>query len=120
MTAELFTGRVLSILGELGYALELLLGVIGVVLGSIGVVRCVQCEKRGFEIPLVEPEYSVLHEDGTSGISIRSGQTGEVTIRLEPGISRFLRRRRCVVTIRGALDGACKADRTEWYTGAHD
>ena len=120
MTAELFTGGALRILGELGYALELLLGVIGVVLGSIGVFRCVQCEMRGFDPPLVEPKCSVMHEAPPSGKDIRSGQAGEVTIRLEPGFSRFLRKRRCVVTIRGTLDDACKADREEWYTGAHD
>jgi hypothetical protein len=115
VTTELWRGWAFGALGELGYALELLLGAATVVMGCIGVLWCLTGAKGSFETAFNEQEYSRASEDRHLSETGRSGKGGQVTIRLESGYLRLFRRHRCVVTVRGAVEDACDKDREVWY-----
>ena len=115
MTTELWRGWVFGGLGELGYALELLLGAITVVMGCIGVFLCLAGANGSFETAFIGREYNAASENRPLSERALSGEGGQVTIRLEPVYLRLFRRHRCVVTIQGTLEDACDADREVWY-----
>jgi hypothetical protein len=116
MTTELWRGWPLGGLGEVGYALELLLGAITVVMGCIGVLLCLMGKNGILETAFNEREYSVASEDLPLSETAASRKSEQVTIRLEePRYFHLFRRRRCVVTIREALEDACVAVREVWY-----
>jgi hypothetical protein len=115
MTTELWRGWAFGGLGELGYALELLLGAITVVMGCIGLFLCLTGVNGSFETAFIgREEYNAASENRPLSERAPSGKGGQVTIRLVPGYFRLFRRHRCVVTIRGALEDACDADREVW------
>jgi hypothetical protein len=115
MTTELWRGWALCGIGEVGHALELLLGAITVVMGCIGVLLSLM-DKNGILETAFNEECSAASEDRPLSETAASGKGGQVTIRLEePGYFRF-RRRRCVVTISEALEDACEAVREVWYS----
>jgi hypothetical protein len=115
MTTELWRGWALGGIGELGYALELLLGAITAVMGCIGVLLCLMGVNGSFETASIGREYSAATEDRPLGESGPSGESGQVTVRLEPGYFPLFRKHRCVVTIREAFEDACETDREVWY-----
>ena len=115
MTTELWRGWAFGGLGELGYALELFLGAATVLMGCVGVLQCVTGANGSFETAFIEREYGVLSANHPNGETAPSCKGGQVTIRLEPGHSRFFRRHRCVVTIREAVEDVCEKDRGIWY-----
>jgi hypothetical protein len=116
MTTELWRGWAFSSLGELGYALELLLAATTVLMGCIGALRCLIGPNGGFETAFIEREHGVVSEDHPIGKTAASGRNGQVTIRLEPGYSRFFRRHRFIVTIREAPEDVRERERATWYT----
>ncbi len=111
MTTELW--KAFSGLAELGYAVELLLAAITVVMGCIGVLLCLLGTNERLETAFIEREYTAPGDDQT--FKIPSNPGGAVTVRIEPGYLRFFRKRLCVVTIRKGLDDACDIDREVWY-----
>ncbi len=117
MTTELWRGWAFGGLGELGYAFELLLGAATVVMGCIGVLRCLVGANGSVETAFIEREHGALREDHPISKTAPSCNGGQVTIRLEPGHSRSFRRHRFVVTIREALEDVGEKDREIWYAG---
>jgi hypothetical protein len=114
MTTELWRGWAFGGLVELGYALELLLGAITVLMGCIGVFLCLAGANGSFENALIGREYNAKSENRPIIEMAPSLKAGQVTIRLEPGYFRLFRRHRCVVTIRGALEEAGDSDQEVW------
>ena len=112
MTTELWRHWTVGGVGELGYALELLLGAITVVIGCVGVVLCLMGANGNPETAFIERGCGAADEDRPLNETAPSGQ---VTIRLESGFSRIFRRQRCVVTIREAVKGASETDHEVWY-----
>jgi hypothetical protein len=115
MTSELWRGWAFVDLGELGYALELLLGATTVVMGCIGVLLCTMGANGSLETAFIKQGCSASSEDSPLSAAAPSGKGGQVTIRIEPEYSRLFRRHRCVVTIREALGDAPEKDREVWY-----
>jgi hypothetical protein len=115
MSTELWQGWTFDSLGELGYAFELLLGAITLVMGSIGVFLCLIGAHGSFETAFIGPEHGAPGEDRPLSETVPCGEGGQVTIRLEPRRFRLFRRQRCVVTIQRALENACDKDREVWY-----
>ena len=113
MTTELWRGGVLEGLGELGYAVALLTCAITAVMGCIGVLLCTIGANGMLATDFIERECPTSNDDQPSGTA--SSQGGPVTVRIEPGYSRFFRRRLCVVTIRKGLEDVTEVDRESWY-----
>jgi|SRR5215831_12259787 len=112
MTTELWRHWIFGGIGDLGYALELLLGAIVVVLGGVGVFLCLIGAIGSPETAFIEQGRGAADEDHPWSETASSGQ---VTIRLEPVLFRLFRRHRCIVTTRETLDGASESDREVWY-----
>jgi hypothetical protein len=102
MTTEFWIGTAFRGLGELGCALELLLGTVAAVAGCVGVLLCLKGMDGRPETAFVDREYSRADEDRTMSVTTRPGKAEYVTIRLEPKCFRLFRRSRCIVTIRRA------------------
>ena len=110
MTTELWRGWAFGGLGELGYALELLLGAITALMGCICVLLSLMGANGSLETAFIERGYSAANENRRLSETAPSSQSRQVTIRLEPGYVRLFRRRRCVVTVREAIEDACETD----------
>jgi len=115
ITTELWRSWTFGSIGELGYALELLLGAVTVVMGCVGVLLCLMGGNGSLETAFNGREYIAASEDRLLSETAPSGKGGQVTIRIEPEYSRLFRRHRCVVTIREALGDAPEKDREVWY-----
>ena len=111
MTTELWRGLPFGGLGELGYALEFLMGAITFVMGCIGIFLCVLGTTRNCGTPLIEWQDSEASEDCPFGETAPSGGGSHVTIRLEPDSAGLFSGMRCVVTIRESLEDACEKAR---------
>lgn len=113
MTSELWSRWSLAGLGELSYALELLLGAIAAAMGCVGVVLCLFGRNGRTETVFVDRVDSRPNDHLRE--TVISERSGQVTIRLEPEHHCLFRRRRWVVTIREAMKDAGEADQEVWY-----
>jgi len=101
--------------GQTGDLLELLFGAATVVMGTIGLLRCLRpsaCDPGGAPIDEHSDPSNNLGHARHEGSSDRQP---EVTIRLERGFLRILDRHRCVVTIHRLPGCARDSGREVWY-----
>jgi hypothetical protein len=110
MTTELWRGWAFGSFGELGFALELLLGAITAVMGCFSVLLSFMGANGSLETAFIEREYSAASEDRRLSETAPSSQSGQVTTRLEAEYLRLFRRHRCVVTVREAMEDAYETD----------
>lgn len=103
------------VFGQIGYLLELLFGTATVVMGTIGLLRCLRPSAR-------DPGSAPIDEYSDPSNDLRpardegfSDRQPEVTIRLERGFLRILDRHRCIVTIHRPPGGARDRGREVWY-----
>lgn len=110
--ALLLTG--IASLGQIGYLLEILLGITIIGTGVAGTVRCFWCG-RDLGICWIDKTCDSSIEGQPMRDENSLEREVEITIRLEAAFSRVLHRQRCIVTIRGKSGSAKKAGREIWY-----
>ena len=104
-----------AVFGQIGYLLELLFGTATVVMGTIGLLRCLRLNARDPGTAPIDEHSDPpndLRQAGDGGTSVRQP---EVTVRLERGFLRILDRHRCIVTIHRPPGGAREMGREVWY-----
>lgn len=99
--------------GNIGYLVELLLGVATAVFGAIGVLRC--CSWKSCHLGAAPIEEQHNHDEGPASDGGFPVGEAEVTIRLEDRYLRRLHRHRCVVTIHNPMGIAENTGREVWY-----
>lgn len=104
----------LAVLAQIGYLFELLLATAAVALGAIGVLRCFGLSDRDFGAARINEKYNPAN-DQRRVQEDTSERNVEVTVRLENGFFRTLRKHRCIVTIQRSSDGSNDIGREVWY-----
>ena len=100
-------------IGNIGYLVELLLGVATAVFGAMGVLRCCSWKSSHLGAAPIEEQHNLDECPARDGGL--SGHDTEVTIRLEDRFPRRLHRHRCVVTIHNPMGITENTGREVWY-----
>jgi len=105
----------LAFLGQIGYLSELLLGTATLVMGVLGVFRCLGRSTHDFGAGRIDEQCNPSNGEQQGRDECASKRDVEVTIRLENGFLRTLHRQRCIVTIRRPSGGVQDTGREVWY-----
>lgn len=84
------------------------------VLVASGILMCFGRSSGNYDTARIHENYR-LSDDARTGTRDHGEEDVEVTIRLEDGDLRSLRRHRCIVTIHDRGEGVRKTGREAWY-----
>lgn len=104
-----------AVLGQIGYLFELLFGTATIVMGTIGLLRCLRPSAHDPGSAPIDEHSDPSNDLRESRDEVPSDRQPEVTIRLERGFLRILDRHRCIVTIHRPSGGAEDRGREVWY-----